>query len=179
MTCNCARIQCRISATERGNDLREANVLRVAVRQVVFTFKLDADGEIVAASAAAKEGIARVPRAPLEGDELDQSTVTPDEEVRRDFQAPDAIEVGMEAAIETIGEKMLYVRPAVFAGRQTDAVDDDHFRLDPPWPVVLIRRRALTRRPDEADTRADGVFYGFGFWQLLFLRRNVLSRRAL
>lgn len=60
--------------------------------------------------------------------------------------------------VNAIGKKLLDVRSPVFARRQTDTVNDDQLRLCTVRPVILVGRRALGRRPQQAGAGAYRVY---------------------
>jgi hypothetical protein len=63
-----------------------------------------------------------MPRAPPDGDKLDEFAISPDKKVRRDAQVPDALEVRMCRRIQAIGKEPLDRVAAVHTWRQADRV---------------------------------------------------------
>jgi hypothetical protein len=76
------------------------------VGNLVRAFELDADGKVVAAIAALPVRGPGMPCAVEATDELDQLTVAPDEEVRRDPKVRNRREVRVAAWLEAIGEEV-------------------------------------------------------------------------
>src|SRR3989441_8636200 len=81
-----AQRECSFQAV---NQLDQALVLSVGEGGIVRAFELDADREIVAAAAPAPARGAGMPRAALDGHELYELAVAPNEEMRRDTQVHD------------------------------------------------------------------------------------------
>jgi hypothetical protein len=75
-----------IAAAQRPHQPRQPDVLDVLERPVVGTLELDADGEVVAAAAAAPLRLAGVPGALRASDELGEPAVAPDQEMARDLR---------------------------------------------------------------------------------------------
>jgi hypothetical protein len=80
-----------------------------------------------------------MPGAPRKGHELDDRSVTPDEEMGRHVPVADTGEVRVTATVEAVGEELLYVRSSELSRRQADAVNDDQRRIFVVRTVVLIR----------------------------------------
>jgi hypothetical protein len=133
-------LQRRIRLAERPQQLDEPPVLDGFVVAVVRALELDADREIVAALAALVAGLAGVPCPPVEGHELDNFAVAPDQGVGRDLQPADLGEIGMALGIEAVSEQGLDVGPAEVAGGQADAVNDDQLGPAAGRPLVVIWR---------------------------------------
>ena len=114
-----------ISARNRANEPREHCVLWAFVRNVVRALELDADREIVAASAAAPVRFARMPCAPLARYELQQTSIATDEEMRGYAQRGDRGEVRICRCIKAVREEPLDAISVEPAGRQRNAVQDD------------------------------------------------------
>ncbi len=123
----------------------ETAVLGIGIGNVVSTFQLDADGIVVAPFAPAKRGNAGMPRAMIEGDELDDFTVAPDQRVRGDAHVLDLAKVGMPGSVEPIGEKIDNAGPAELPRRQADAVHHQQIDGRTGWAGVAVGRRTRLR----------------------------------
>ena len=66
---------------ERARERGEPFILRVLERQIIATFEFDAEREVIAAAAPAPVRIAGVPCTQLARYELDNLSVTPDQEM--------------------------------------------------------------------------------------------------
>jgi hypothetical protein len=99
-------------------------ILGIRVWSFIRTLKLDADGKIVTAASTLIFGVTGMPGSLVEGDELDRLTRAIDQQMRRDLQMRDFLEIRMSARIELIAEKLLNVGSAKTTGRQADAMND-------------------------------------------------------
>ena len=75
----------------------------------------------------------RVPRVPgtfRERNELHDAAVTPHQNVRRDFEALDRLEIGMSVPVQAVAKQSFYGLPPELAGWEADAVQHDEARLD-------------------------------------------------
>lgn len=58
-------------------------------------------------------------------DELDDRSVTTNQQVGRDLDARYGFEIGVRRMIETIAKEVFYFRTTELPGRQADIVDDE------------------------------------------------------
>jgi hypothetical protein len=107
-------------ALQFSKQRQQAVILRGGEIAVVDAFELDADGEIVAALAAAPARSAGVPGACGERHELQQFTAASDQEMRRHAQAGEIGERGMRRRVQPVGEQALDRVAGVLAARQAD-----------------------------------------------------------
>src|SRR5207244_3420863 len=97
---------------------RQRQVLGVFVGQVIGSFKLDPDREIVAVGARPPGRIAGMPGAKCAGYELRQGSLATDQKMRRDAQIRNGSKVGMRLRVEAIGEQLDDPWPSELAGGQ-------------------------------------------------------------
>lgn len=143
----------RVARGQRARKFRQPSVLRVSEGRRTGAFQLDADGKIVAARPALPARVARMPRAPGAGNELDQFTVTADEEVSG---YPGARNSGVERVrlrVEAVGEEFDDARPAEFSRRQADVVDDEEFYRATGRAFVAVGRRYIANAFDDPSLR--------------------------
>jgi hypothetical protein len=103
----------------------ECAVLRAFVLTEVIAFKLYADGKVVASLPSSPAGDARMPCARTARDQLNDLTVTPDEEVRGNTLVGDAPEILVSGGIQAIGEEIGDRISRESAGRQADRMHHD------------------------------------------------------
>src|SRR5258706_7300881 len=129
----------RIGAHERAGQPCQHRVLGIGEMPIIGALELDADGEIIAATAATPFGLPRMPGTQTAGYELDQCSVATDEEVAGTLRFGDLPIVGMVVRFEAIGNQVDDAGAAELAGRQTDVVN--HQQLDGciVRPVIEIR----------------------------------------
>src|SRR5688572_7605133 len=111
--------------SELPDERQQRAVLRGLEWLLLGALELNADGEVVAAVAAAPGGDPGVPRAALRRHELDHRAVAPDEKVSRHSQFADFPEIGMRLRVEAVGEQALDRVAAVLPRRQADRVQHD------------------------------------------------------
>jgi hypothetical protein len=105
-------------------DPSQLSILGIRVWSVIRTLKLDADGKIVTAATTLIFGVTSVPGSLVKGDELNRLTRAIDQQIRRDLQIRDFLEVRMSARIELIAEELLNVGSSKTTGREADAMND-------------------------------------------------------
>jgi hypothetical protein len=114
-------------------------VLGIFEGNLVATFQLDANREVVAAIPPHPVGDTRVPGTSGAGNELDQFAIAPDQEVRRNSQAMYLAKVGMGRRVELVGEQGDNSSSTELAWWQADGVDDDQAHRLTQWSLVAIR----------------------------------------
>lgn len=92
-------------------------------------FELDTNGVVVAVRPPLPLRSTRMPGSTIAGDKLNQLTVSSDQEVRRDLDSPQLIEIRMGVAVELVREESKNLVPAIRAGRQADRMDHDQIHL--------------------------------------------------
>jgi hypothetical protein len=97
-----------------------------------------------------------VPGALRKRDKLDDAAVAPNEQVRGYFHTANFSEIRMRIPVECVGKKRLDFRSSELAGREADAVHDDHGRGVAAWSRILVRAGALHRRLKQAGGFVDG-----------------------
>src|SRR5262249_26451580 len=113
-----------IAAAQSASKPRHRRVLRALVGDVVRAFQLDADGKSVAVRASSPAGAAGVPSAQRAWNELNETSVAPDQEMRRDAQLCDPAIVRMRPRIEPIGEELDDGVAAEPSRRKRDVMND-------------------------------------------------------
>lgn len=166
MSGNAARRKVRIAGKNCLYYGNEMQILVIGVWPVVLTFKLDANGKIIATVTTSESRFSGMPGAPAEWHELQHRAVTIDHQMGRDLQVANFCEVGMRVPVETIGKEFPDVRPTEFSRRQADAMNEDKPGFDAGRTVVLIRRWALDGGSQQADAGTDGIVQGLRVSQL-------------
>ena len=82
-----------------------------------------------------------MPSALGAGYKLDNRTIAPDEEMRRNAHAPQSLIIGMSRVIERIGEKLGHAGAAELTRRETNAMNNDEFDGRIAGPLIAVRRR--------------------------------------
>ena len=98
----------------------------------------------------------RVPCTPCERHKLNDAAVPTDQQVRRYLHATDLLKVWVRIPVQPVREQRFDFRSAEFAGRQADAVDDDHRRLCAIGSRVTIGAVAACRLLEQPG----GFVYG-------------------
>ncbi len=143
------RRQARISRQQCHGHGRQRGVLTIGVGGFVFALEFDANREIITAVLAAKQRLAGMPGSHGKGHELDEFTITSNQQVRGNLQAANSGEVGMRIPVQRIGEQGLDLRAAEIARRQADTVDDQQFGNSPVRPVITVGARAQPGRRNQ------------------------------
>jgi len=94
----------RIGGPKRRNQFRADSVLDLLVGEIIRTLELYSDGEIVAAATPAPRRNASVPSAPEAGDKLKERSISSDEEMGRDANIPQLVEVRVGIVVQGVGE---------------------------------------------------------------------------
>lgn len=128
----------RIGGTQGLDNSLQHRVLPIIVRRFILAFEFDADRKVVASALPAKTGLASMPGSLREWHELDDSTVTPNEQVSRDLHPADFPEIRVRIPVEPVREQGLDLGTTEFAGRKADAVHDNHRRFRIVGPRILI-----------------------------------------
>ena len=136
----CRITQARISAAQGSHKLGQRLILRGLVGKLVRAFELDADGKIVAGTAAAIIRLPRMPGSLRKRHILRQGTVTPDQHMSGDAHLAHLRKVAVGVSIEPVREQVVYPGTAEIAGREADAVDDDQLGRCSSRPRIAIRR---------------------------------------
>lgn len=110
----------------------------IAVLRIVITLHLDADRIVVTGRDTPESGLSCVPGTLAKRHKLNQRAITPNQHVRAHSQFTNAGKMRMLIRIEPVGEQLLNVRPAKFAGRQADAMQHNKRRFRTIGPGVLI-----------------------------------------
>ena len=128
----------RVGRLYRLSEFSQPGVLHGRKRLVIAAFQLDADREIIAAGTLLPAGYTGVPGAPGAGDELDDFSVTANEEMARNFQAFQRLIIRVRLRIELIGEQFDDTFTAKFFRRQADGMDHQQADVIPVRPLVAI-----------------------------------------
>ena len=155
MRCDFSDREPWICSEQRARNGNKYFVLAIAVIGVVIAFEFDADRKIVTAAPAAKKGIAGVPGTMRESHELNQFTAAPNQQMRRDLETSNFIEVRMAVPVEGIRKQLFYFGTSELTWRQADAMHDEQFRDGIVRPLVVIGARALPRRLNEPTIDID------------------------
>ncbi len=94
-----------------------------------------------------------MPGALAEWHELQHFTITADQQVCRYLETLQTAEVRVRAPVETIAEEILDLRPAEFARRQADAMNDDKFGLGARRTRIPVRAEAQARSFEQTGLR--------------------------
>src|SRR5262249_3634922 len=121
------------------------------------SLELDADRPAVAVVAPFPARLAGMPCAVVDGDELQQLAVAPDDEVGRDLEAADRLEVRMRRPVERVREEPLDRVATVFAGWQADAVQHDEIDRRGLRAWAEVRRRHASRATPPARVPLHGA----------------------
>ncbi len=89
--------------------------------------------------------------------ELDELTVTANQQMRRHLEPANLAEERVRIPVQAVREQGLDLRAAEFAGRQADAVHDEQRELCPVRPVVMVRARTLAGRRHGSAFCVDAV----------------------
>ena len=131
----------RVAAPQLREQPIEGQVLSVLEGQLVAALELDADREVVAVRPPHPIRCAGMPCAPRARYELDQCSITADEEMRRNAQVLYLAEVGMGVRIQAIGKQVDDSGSAEFTGWQADGVDHRQSHHLVRGPLITVRRR--------------------------------------
>ena len=131
-------IQFRIGSHQGSDGAGKRTVLTIAVIRIVITLHLDADRIVVTGRDTPESGLACVPGTLAKRHKLHQRAITPNQEMRAHSQFTNAGKIRMLIRIEPVGEQLLNVRSAIFAGRHADAMQHNKRRFRTIGPGVLI-----------------------------------------
>jgi hypothetical protein len=95
----------------------KAFVLRRGKYVLISSFQFDTDGVIVAVVPPPVARLARMPRAFVTTDKLQNYSGSLDEEVAGYLHAPYGLEVRLSIPVQSVGEKLLYLGAAIDARR--------------------------------------------------------------
>lgn len=98
-----------------------------------------------------------MPGATIERYELHELAVAANQQMRRDFNATNLIEIGMTVPVQRFREQLLDFRTAEFAGRQADAVQNQQLGRSAFRPLVLIGAVTLPCWLDKSGLGIDAV----------------------
>ena len=98
-----------------------------------------------------------MPGAPRKRHELNERAVTPQQQMCRNVQLVNPREILVLTGIQAVGEELLDIGPAIFAGRQADAVQENKFRLHAGRSFILIGRWTLAGWLDKAARCSNGI----------------------
>lgn len=119
--------------------MRERLVLFRVEWDVVRAFQLHTDRKIIATAAPAPARFAGMPRTLRAGDELNERTVAPHEEMRRYLEARYASVIRMRGRIELVQKKLLDAGTAEFARRKADRMKHEELDLHARGALIAIR----------------------------------------
>ena len=71
-------------------------------------------------------------------DELPDFALSLNEEMGRDFEATNALEVRVCVPIQLVGEQLMHSLRAVFTRWQADGVNHDQIDLGLRWPCAMV-----------------------------------------
>lgn len=145
----------RVALSKTPDDFGKSMVLDLLIADVVATFQLDADGEIVAATAVAVERHACVPGSAMQGDVLNDLAIATNEQMRRDAQAEQGLETGIIRRIKTVGEQSIDGIATKAARRQAYRMHDNQFKRGVARPRILIGGRTLARWRNQTSASID------------------------
>lgn len=117
----------RICIHQPSRKARQTFILTVGVGAAIGTFKLDADRKVVASLASAPDRHTRMPGTFSARYELNQISVSANQEVRGNPQTIKARKVGMSKRIKAVGKEALDRITAEFARWQADVVNYQQF----------------------------------------------------
>ena len=129
----------RVGPEQLANEHCERIVLRVRVRSFIRALELDTDGEVIALGPAFVLRLAGVPGPRIEGNVLDELSVTTDEHVGRHPQSRDGLEVRMRSGRQAADEEVVDPGSPELSGRETDPVHDDELGHRACRPRVEMR----------------------------------------
>ena len=132
------RIQFRIGTHQGSDGAGKRTILMIAVIRIVITLQLDADRIVVTGRDTPESGLSCVPGTLAKRHKLNQSAITPNQDVRAYSRFTNAGKIRMLIRIEPVGEQLLNVRSAKFAGRQADAMQHNKRWFSTIGPGVLI-----------------------------------------
>jgi hypothetical protein len=135
--------QSRIGFTKRGDDRAQRVVLSCLVRHRIDAFEFYPDRKVIAGRPSAVIRLTGMPGSIIEADELSEYTVARDDQMRRHSQIADLGKIRVRVERQRVGEKPFYPGAAELSGRQTDAMYDDQFRVDPRGSRIAVRRSDL------------------------------------
>jgi len=138
MPCYPPHIQFRIGTHQGNGGTGKRTVLMIAVIRIVIALHFDADRIVVAGRDTPESGLSCVPGTLAKRHKLNQRAVTPNQDVRAHSQFPNAGKIRMLIRIEPVGEQLLDVRSAKFAGRHADAMQHNKRWFRTIGPGVLI-----------------------------------------
>lgn len=131
----------RVTLTQFGKQLVESQVLSVFEWTLVAALEFDTNGKVVAVLPPHPIGSAGVPSAKGAWNELNQLSIATDEEMGRNPQTRDLLEIGMRLRIKVVGEQLDDLRAAEFVGWQTDGVNDDESNRFVCRSLITVGRR--------------------------------------
>ena len=155
MAGNLTRRDRRIGNTQCPDQVWQHGVLPIIVRCFVLPFEFNTHREVIAPMLPAEAGFARVPCAFTKRHKLDDAPVAPNENMRGYLHAPDFSKVRVRTPVQRIGEQRFDFRPAKFARRETDPVNDNHGWPGPIGTIVLVRAMALHGRLQQTSGFVD------------------------
>ena len=110
-------------------------------KSVTFqALQFNANRVVIAIAAATVMRCARMPSAIVAADKLPYFSLALNEEMRRHFEAADALVVRMGIPIELVGEQLMHRLRTVFARWQTDGVNHDQIDLGLRRPSAMVGR---------------------------------------
>ena len=119
----------------------------------VRSFKLNANGKIIAARSTVPVGRAGMPSPILRRYELDQFAATTDEKVGGYPQRGDRREKRMGDRLQLIAKKLLHRIPKKLSRWQADVVHDDQLDCHAVRPSIKVGRAAPPRKTVPTGTR--------------------------
>ena len=87
---------------------------------------------------------------------LNEFSVSPDQQMRRNFHTSNLTKKRVRVPVELIQKQRLDLTAAKLSGRQTDAVQNNHVQRGSLRTRVPIRAKTLSGRADEPALRIDG-----------------------
>ena len=166
----------RIRGAQCRDEARQNQILRLLERQIVRTFKFDANREIVTAMSIAPLRFTCMPGARPAGHELDQLAIAADQKVRRNTPVGNFTKIGVSLRIKTIGKQLGDRISTKASGRQADVVDYQQFDGAFSRASVAIRRSDLpgtTQDTGAVDSPATPRASAAGSRTQLIPRRSI------
>jgi hypothetical protein len=113
-------------------------VLRICVGNLIGTFQLNANREIIALIYTIKTGPARMPGSFQQTDKLNTGAIPPDEQVRRHLHGGNGFEIGVCGRIQPVAEEVFNPWATKLPWRQTDVVNDQQADGRCLWPGAKV-----------------------------------------